>query len=150
MEKLVETLPTGERVVSFTDLYHRQNRNNAAVKEGALAQVARRFLSMSGGRLKLEHLLSRACVGHCFDYMNYEPATGQFRIHAAPGNSVVVASYADQLAMVNGTYVVKASDLPLYALIQCGPGPTEIFIRPMAKGESGATLACPQATVPQE
>jgi hypothetical protein len=74
--------------------------------------------------------------------MNYEPSTGQFRIHAVPGNPVVMATYADVIHMLDGTYVVKAIDVPLYVLLRCGVGPGDIRMRPLAEGESGEMLAC--------
>jgi hypothetical protein len=45
--------------------------------------------------------------------------------------------------MFSGLYVVKAGDLPLHALISCGPDPGDIVMEPMAIGESGTMLACP-------
>ncbi len=124
MEKLIAGLPAGQRVLSFAD-------------DSRVGTFDHRL----GG----QHLLDRACLGRCFDYMNYEPSTGQFRIHAAPGNPVVLATYAEFTAMNSGTYVVKASDLPLYALIRCGPTPGDIFLRSMEAGDTGAMLACPDA-----
>jgi hypothetical protein len=44
---------------------------------------------------------------------------------------------------MNRTYIVKASDLPFYALLRCGPGEGNLLMRPMARGEIGAMLACP-------
>ena len=44
---------------------------------------------------------------------------------------------------VGRDYVSKVDDLPLHALIRCGPGPDDIVMESMAIGESGATLACP-------
>jgi len=73
--------------------------------------------------------------------MNYETSTNQFRIHAEPGNPVVLAIYVQIDEMESGNYIAKASDLPLYALIRCGPDPEEIIMEPMAIGESGAMLA---------
>lgn len=149
MENLAGTLPAGQRVISFIDLYGEEKRDDPSAREREFAHLARRFLSLNGGRLEITHLVSRACVGHCFDYLNYEPATGQFRIRAAPGNPVVVATYRELRAMESDTYAVKASDLPLHALIRCGPRPGDIFMRPMAKGETGAMLACPGAPAPR-
>jgi hypothetical protein len=60
-----------------------------------------------------------------------------------------LASNADIVKMEHGTYVVKPSDLPLHALISCGPDPDDIVMEPMAIGESGAMLACPGALAKQ-
>jgi len=149
MVKLVETLPAGARVVSFADLSDGEAHGNVSIREGKLTYLAKLLLSYTTNRLQSTHLLSRACVGHCFDYMNYEPATGQFRIHAVPGNRVVLATYVEDEAMESGTYVLKASDLPLYALIRCGPEPGDIFMAPLALGESSATPACPATPSPR-
>jgi hypothetical protein len=145
MERLVQTLPAGARVVWFEALGNREELGHTSIPEGKFKQLAGRALSVCCGRLSEAdtHLLSRACVGHCFDYMNYEPASGQFRIHAVPGNPVALATYADLRNMRSGIYAVKATDVPLYALIQCGPDRGDLFMRPLAQGESGATLACP-------
>jgi hypothetical protein len=142
MEKLVETLPAGERVVSFVDLPDGEERGNGSIREGKLTHLTQWVLSHPLGRLGGTHLLSRACMGHCFDYANYEAATGQFRIHAVPGNPVVMANFVEVAAMSSGNYVIQASDLPLYALIRCGLDPGDIFMRPLAAGESRATVVC--------
>ena len=150
MEKLVETLPAGERVVSFVELPDQDESLNDSIREGKLAHLTKWVLSHPCGRLGMTHLISRACIGHCFDYGNYEPATGQFRIHASPGNPVVMANITEVGSMWGGTYLVKAGDLPLYALISCGPGPDDIVMEPMATGESGIMLACPATRTPAD
>jgi len=143
MVKLVKTLPAGSRVISFADLSDGGSRGNESIKGGKLTRLVNLFLSVTNSRLQGTHLLSRACVGHCFDYLNYEPATGQFRIHAVPGNRIVLATYVEDIAVESGTYVVKESDLPLYALIRCGPEPGDIIMVPLASGEPSAKPACP-------
>jgi hypothetical protein len=142
MQELVQALPAGERVVSYYHLADGDERGNLSKRKGKLTHLAGRLSSIFTERLDSTHLLSRACLGHCFDYMNYEPSTGQFRIHAVPGNPVVMATYADFIHMVDGTYVVKAIDVPLYVLLRCGVGPGDIRMRPLAEGESGEMLAC--------
>jgi hypothetical protein len=143
MERLVKTLPAGDRVVSFADLSNGEEFGNLPAGEGRLAHLTKRILSLNRRSPIWTHLVSRACLGHCFDYMNYEPSTNQFRIHASPGNPAVLATYVQIDDMEWGNYLVKASDLPLYALIRCGPGPEDIFMEPMAIGESGTMLPCP-------
>ena len=68
------------------------------------------------------HAVERACIGRCFSFSNYEPSSGQFRIRARPGSPVVTASSNVAEDMAGGEYVVKASDLPLTAILQCGDG----------------------------
>lgn len=144
MAKLTEALPAGSRVVSFADLSDRGPQDNGSRTGGNLERLVNRVLSLTSSHLQGTHLLSRACIGHCFDFMNYEPPTGQFRIHAVPGNSVVLATYAEFEAMKSGTYMLRAGDLPLYALIRCGPEPENIFIAPLATGRS----SCGQSAAP--
>ena len=146
MERLVETLPAGERVIALADRADSSARGNSMAKEGTLGHLAMRILDHCCERLDETHLISRACLGHCFDYMNYEPSTGQFRIHAAPENPVVLGAYAEFTAMKSGEYVVTARDLPLFALIKCGPGSGDIIMQPMEIGETPAMLACPGAS----
>ena len=65
------------------------------------------------------HLGDRACIGHCFSYANYEPASGQFRIRVRPGSPLVSASDDDTEDMQSGEYQVQAEDLPGMQLFQC-------------------------------
>ena len=98
MEKLVETLPAGERVVCVCSTHTGRGAAPSRQVKAELRHLAERE-PLSFNRLDptqyVTHLLSRACLGHCFDYMNYEPSTGQFRIHALPGNRVVLGNWAD-------------------------------------------------------
>ena len=64
----------------------------------------------------LAHTVDRVCIRRCFSYANYEPPSAAFRIRAEGGNSIVVASDADSVALQNGTYIVKPGDLPLYQI----------------------------------
>ncbi|HTT64496.1 MAG TPA: hypothetical protein VMG35_21740, partial [Bryobacteraceae bacterium] len=68
MEQAVAQLPPGQRVVS------------------ALADTGSRVPTMA-------HLVDRICVGRCFSYANYEPATAQFRVRAERENAFVVPNY---------------------------------------------------------
>jgi len=89
MEKVISMLPPGQRVVS--PIMDDEMRINA-----------------------LSHMLDRVCIGRCYSYGNYEPATGQFRIRALEGNPIVAAKIADSWHLQNGEYLVNSSDLPLY------------------------------------
>jgi len=65
----------------------------------------------------LRTALDRACIGHCFSYLNYEPASGQFRIRAAPGNPFVVAD-GDRIGRFQNLELeIRESDLPLYLVV---------------------------------
>jgi hypothetical protein len=143
MQRIVQTLPAGERIISYADLPDEEEQGNPAASEWKLKHFAGRISSILIVRLNETHLLSRACLGHCFDYMNYEASTGQFRIHALPENPVVLSAWEDVSYTVKKSYVVKERDLPLYALFRCGRGAGELLIRPMAVGETGAIPSCP-------
>lgn len=138
MHALVQSLPAGARVVSYADL----TDYALPAGKGKFGHITRLVAHAFTHRLGPMHLVSRACLGHCFDYMNYEASTGQFRIHAAPGNPIVVATMADFDDMESGRYKVKTGDLPLYALFRCRPGSEDIRMQPLAKGEIGVMLAC--------
>jgi len=64
-------------------------------------------------------MIDRACLGRCYSYANYEPATAQFRIRAIAENPIVVSTDNDSLCLQDGSYVVKQRDLPSTG----GPGP---------------------------
>jgi hypothetical protein len=62
------------------------------------------------------HAIDRVCIDHCYSYANYEPSTGQFRVRAELPNPIVAYSFDQSWNLQLGTYVVQASDLPLYAV----------------------------------
>lgn len=80
----------------------------------------------------LRTALDRACIGHCFSYLNYEPASGQFRIRAAPKNPFVVAD-GDRIGRFQNLELeIHEGDLPLY-LVVLEDG--RFRVRPAALGE---------------
>ena len=95
-----------------------------------------------GSRISfIGHIADRACIGHCFSYANYEPASGQFRIHARPGSPVVSASDDDTEDMQAGEYEVQDEDLPLKQIFQCDDNDlTKLCIRDLAAGEKNGRL----------
>jgi len=112
MERVVAQLPPGQRVVS------------------ALADPESRVNPLT-------HVVDRICVGRCFSYGNYEPATAQFRVRADHENPFVVSDYGESWNIQRGGYVVKPRDLPLYNIDLCEPGSPRICIAPL---RAGATL----------
>jgi hypothetical protein len=87
------------------------------------------------------HIADRACIGHCFSYANYEPASGQFRIRVRPGSPVVSASDDDTEDMQAGQYDVQDEDLPLKQIFQCDEKDlTKLCIRDLASGEKNGRL----------
>lgn len=144
IHELVQTLPPGQRVISYVDLDAGNGGDagrSATARRLTQLPVVRKIGDVVTERMNPFHLLSRACIGHCFDYMNYEPSTGQFRIHAKPGNPLVVSNVEDLVRMDRGLYAAKASDLPLYVVLRCGPGLTDLCLRSLAEGQSSAMLA---------
>jgi hypothetical protein len=108
-----------------------------------LKRIGDRAMVECCARLSANHLLERACVGHCFDFANYEPATGQFRIHAESGNAVVMPDFVSVASIAIGAYEIKSSYLPLYGVIRCSQHPGDVFLRPLKAGETQETVVCP-------
>ncbi len=87
------------------------------------------------------HLADRACIGHCFSYANYEPASGQFRIRVRPGSPVVSASDDDTEDMQSGEYQVQDEDLPVMQLFQCDEKDlTKLCLRSLTSGEKNGRI----------
>jgi hypothetical protein len=107
MQDAVAQLEPGQRVVSLVD--DPDLRVNALV-----------------------HMIDRVCVGRCYSFANYEPATAQFRVRAVAANPFVVKSYADSWALQTGAYAVKPSDEPIYAVDVGDSG--RLIIRPLKAG----------------
>ena len=83
-----------------------------------------------------QHILDRACIGHCFSYANYEPSSRQFRIRAHPANGIVLDDYREVDAMQNRVYAVQSRDLPLYVVYLCGPDSSSVCTRQLEAGET--------------
>jgi hypothetical protein len=117
VERLVDSIPFGTRVIAS-------------------------IWAPPGSRISfIGHIADRACIGHCFSYANYEPASGQFRIHARPGNPVVGALDDDTEDMQAGEYEVQDEDLPIKQIFQCDENDlTKLCIRDLASGEKNGRL----------
>lgn len=92
-----------------------------------------------------QHILDRACIGHCYSYANYEPSSRQFRIRAHPANGIVLDDYRDVDAVQNGVYRVQSRDLPLYVVSRCGPGLSDVCTRRLEAGEITGRAPVPPA-----
>ena len=88
----------------------------------------------SGGLNGLVHIGSGACLGHCFDYANYEAATGQFRIRVAGPNSFVAPTMKLVGEMESGQHIVTPAEAPLYSVCP-STNPSQRFI--LRKLEAG-------------
>jgi hypothetical protein len=69
----------------------------------------------------LDHMVDRACIGHCFSYANYEPCTLDFRLRATARNYAVTPDCDASFAMQAGTYIVKSDD-PALTQVNICPG----------------------------
>ncbi len=104
-------------------------------------KVIQTIWSLPGYRVDADHIVDRACIGRCFSYANYEPSSGQFRIRVEPNSPVVVASAADGLAMREGRYVVRPTDLPMVQIYQCDERDlTKLCLRELIAGEVNGRL----------
>lgn len=88
----------------------------------------------------IDHMVDRACIGHCFAFGNYEPASGQFRVRAQPGNPIVMADAGDIGDMEEGSYEVEEEILPVYQVYQCSRDFRQLCIRKLEAGELNGRL----------
>lgn len=98
-------------------------------------RVLATILKPDESRVLLQHIVDRECIGHCFSYGNYEPASTLFRIHALPGNKYAMTDFEDVASMEAGDYQVQPEDLPAYQIYQCSEDWTKLCIRPLAADE---------------
>lgn len=91
-------------------------------------------------RVLVQHIADRACIGHCFSYGNYEPASAQFRVRVSPGNRYAMYSFDSAVNMEDGYYEVQPEDLPAHQVYQCTPDGTKLCIRPLQAGEMNDRL----------
>lgn len=109
--------------------------------EAAVKQIPRGSRVVSSLRMKneildlLEHMVDRACVGHCYSYANYEPPSEQFRLRSDSRSPIVIADIAKGAAIDSGHYVVEDSDTPIWVLY-CRTIPAdEVLSRQLMAGE---------------
>lgn len=89
----------------------------------------------------INHIIDRACIGHCFAYSNYEPSFGQFRVRVLPGSPLVTNSPEASQAMEYGNYVVRPEDLPMTQIYQCDEkDPTRLCMRDLVAGEKNGRI----------
>ena len=100
-----------------------------------------------GSRIQfIHHSVERACIGRCFSYENYEPASGEFRVRVREGSPVVTSSTDAAEDMASGDYDVDEIDLPLKQIYQCDRADlTKLCIRDLAAGED---LSAPSGVKP--
>jgi hypothetical protein len=146
MEALVRTLPPGERFAAYVSTLDGRELNGPdAVPRGWSAKLDS-FLGAHS--VNLPHMLSRACIGRCFDYQNYEPATGSFRIRVNPGSPVVMSDIGAVYGMESGYYVLKDSDPPIHLIYRCGRSPDDLCLRTLLPGQSVRSVLWPATASP--
>lgn len=114
-ENLVRTLPPNQRVLAS-------------------------IFELDDSRILIQHVIDRACIGHCFSYGNYEPGSAVFRVRATPGNPYVLPDYESATDTEEGTYVVQPRDLPIYQIYQCTETGQYLCIRTLKAGEENNSL----------
>ncbi len=152
MESLVSRLPPRQRVLALlplpssrdTDMNFGNRLESSAANSISRFPLARRALQVFPEcRLSLERMIDRVCIGRCFSYADYEPSTHQFRVRAAPGNRIVEWDADQDAALLNGYYVVKPADLPIYQIYRCGTASTDLCIRALKPGEINGSRSTP-------
>lgn len=139
---LLAVLTGGVALTYFTFVYEDAARTLALGKQADTlvaklpqdARVIATIFPFRDFRIFTHHVVDRACLGHCFNIANYEASSTQFRLRANPGNRFVAANPLDTSHMMLGDYVVKAEDLPLWQIFQCGPTEVDLCLRPLRVG----------------
>lgn len=121
LNKIVAALPPGQRVV-------------AAFEDSSSVQL-------NG----LIHVGSGACIGRCWDYGNYEPATAQFRVQTTGPNKVVAGDMPVVAELEHGHHVVTAQEAPLYSVCFVKGSDTQFELRKLAAGETTCLVRIPAA-----
>ncbi len=116
-EKLVSDLPPGTRVIAT-------------------------IWAPPGSRINfIGHAVERACIGHCFSFANYEPASGEFRVRVRKGSPVVTFSSDDAQDMALGEFEVDETDIPMKQVYQCDASDlTKLCIRDLKAGEANGRI----------
>ncbi len=83
----------------------------------------------------LEHVLDWACIGRCFDYGNYEPASHAFRVWAAGVNGVVTPSLETAEEIEYRGHAVTAAEAPLYSVCPSSVPGQRFALRRLEAGE---------------
>jgi len=134
----------GTAIIFFAFVFHDSHRLNQMEDRVDTAvqvfpsgsRVIGLFLTTSTRANPLWHFVDRPCIGHCFSYGNYEPASRQFRIRSTEGNGIVMSDYADVYQVETGKYRVQSRDLPLFLVYSCGSTHQEICSRELHAGEA--------------
>jgi hypothetical protein len=101
----------------------------------AYSSVVAAFKPINSRIHTFTHSLDRACLGHCFNFGNYEPPSRAFRVRVAEGSPVATADSSDVFSIESGEFVRRATDPPLYTVCNCTEDPHRLCTRLMAVGD---------------
>jgi hypothetical protein len=104
------------------------------------SHVMATIFPLPGSRIYIVHMIDRACIDYCFDYGNYEPGTGLFRVRGDERGPYNVGDYGLAVDMEQGHYKVLPQDLPLYQVYQCTASGTVLCITPLHAGEENDSM----------
>jgi len=100
-------------------------------------------LQDSSGLNGLLHVVDWACIGRCFDYGNYEPGTGQFRIRVLHRNQVVAPTITIAQEIEIGHHVVAPDEAPLYSICPGEDSVHPLRLQKMKAGDATCAFTLP-------
>ena len=83
----------------------------------------------------LMHVADGVCVGRCFDYANYEPSTGQFRVRALAPNRVVADTDEAIYDLEHGEHIVAPEEAPLYSVCPASEPDRPFVLKKLGPGD---------------
>jgi hypothetical protein len=120
----------------YQHLVRAQNEFLRAAKQ--IPQGARAVAAATGAPIQmnpLNHMLSKGCIGHCFNYGAYAPSSAQFRLRARRGSPVVLDDSLEVDRLQAGRLVIRPHELPLYGVFLTTAEPFRLEVRPLQAGE---------------
>jgi hypothetical protein len=105
-------------------------------------------LQDSAGLNGLVHVLDWACIGRCFDYANYEPGTGQFRIRVLGRNQVVAPTITIAQEIEYGHHIVAPDEAPLYSICPGTDSEHRLRLQKMKAGDTTCGFTLPTTFQP--
>lgn len=122
-----------------TGILERMERNAEALTRSLPfgTRVVSTVYSPPGFRPFYDHFVDRACIGYCYLYSNYEPATLQFRVRVRPeGSPLVAETVVKSEGLQFGSYAITEADPPLKQIYQCDSSDLiKLCIRDLHAGE---------------
>ena len=91
----------------------------------------------------LLHAADWACIGHCFSYANYEPATGQFRIQVSEPNPVAAPTMEVAQGIEEGSHMITPQEAPIYSVCRCEQENPPLCLRRLEAGEKTCSFSLP-------